>query len=177
MNIGHDLMRRFGPRRTGSDGEPAPARPASRVLALVLLAGGIASFAALGWAGRASESLARLAAVLALFLLGWLAVAGVVAWARAPVHDHSQPDAGDVLDRMWVPGFVRWWGGFPDAWARAPVRSALAVVAVLALGVAFSLALHWRWIPDHGGRRGPRGALAPPAAAPAAPGGAPASRP
>ena len=165
MNIGPELMRRLGPRRN-----PDPVRPPPRgraFLAVLLAVAGTAGTLALGWAGVRSESAARIAAGLAVALVSVAVLDRVVAWIRAPIHESSVPDAGDVFDRLATPRAVRAVQGLAGQWSAAPMRASLSVVCVLAVLVALGLARHWGWIANTSSSRGPRGALAP--AVPAAP--------
>ena len=173
MNIGHDLMRRYGPRDAATRGMPGPPRRRHRGLAVVLLAGGIAAFVALGWSGADSEPSAKLAVTLALALVAGVLVDRVVAWLRAPVHEQGSADAGDVLDRLWIPPWLRWAGALAGRWAESPVRAACMALVVPALLLSLGLARHWKWLPSTYTSRGLRGALAPaqplPADAPSPP--------
>ena len=174
MNIGHDLMRRHGPR-AAARGRPPPPRRRHRGLAVAILAGGIAAFLALGWSGARSEPSAKLAVTLALTLVAGVIVDRVVAWLRAPVHEHGSADAGDVLDRLWIPPSLRWAGALAGRWTESPVRAACMALVVPALLLSLGLARHWKWLPSTYSSRGLRGALAPVQPPPAPPPGGPPS--
>lgn len=173
MNIGHDLMRRLGPRR---DHRPAPSAspPHRTAAAIAATAAGIAGIAALGIAGRTSERAAHGAVAVAGALLAVAAVSALVGWLRAPVNaNDSTVDAGDAFDRLVTPRDVRSARLVAGAWTASPMRGALTVLLAVALVVAFGLAVHWGWLPATRSSRGLRGALAPAPPAPAPP--APAS--
>ena len=183
MNIGHDLMRRHGPRAAATRGMPGPPRCRHRGLAVAILVGGIAALLALGWSGARSEPSAKLAVALALALVAGVLVDRIVAWVRAPIHEHGSADAGDVLDRLWMPPWLRWTGVLAGRWAESPVRAACMALMVPALLVSLGLARHWKWLPATHSTRGLRGALAPaqppppPTPMPGAPSSAPAAPP
>jgi hypothetical protein len=172
MNIGHDLMRRFGPR-SSRDASPRPPSMRDRVFAIVVAFAGTAGLFALGWAGRGSEPVARVAVGAAAVLLGLAVVTSFVDWMRRPISETASFDAGDVFTRIATPHPVRSAMSLASTWTGSPMRATLAVLAVVSLLVAFGLARHWGWIPSDGSGRGPRGALAPAVPAPAPP----ASRP
>lgn len=155
MNIGHDLMRRFGPRREPlRDERPRPS-VSEWVLAGFTLAAGGAAIAGLAVAGFRSESGARVAVALCLTYLGGLALYRVIRWLVTPGFDGTVVDAGDIFDRRV---FRR--GHF----AGPPAQAALVVVAVAAIWLALAVSRHHRWWPSRSGARAPApaGALAPP---------------
>ena len=159
MNIGHDLMRRFGPRREPlRDEHPRPS-VAEWVLAGFTLATGGAAIAGLAVAGFRSESGARVALVLCLTYLGGLALYRVVRWLVTPGFDGTVVDAGDIFDRRL---FRRGHFGGP------PVQMALVVVAVAAIWLSLAVSRHHRWWLFRSGAAAPApaGAPVPPAAAP-----------
>jgi hypothetical protein len=169
MNIGHDLMRRLGPRR---EHEPAPSPPSPhrQLAAIAVTVAGIAGIAALGIAGRTSERAAQGAVAVAGALLAVAIVSRIVGWLRAPVNGNdSSFDAGDAFDRLVTPRDIRSLRHVGRAWTASPMRGALTVLATFALVVAFGLAVHRGWLPATRSSRGPRGALAPAPAAPAPP--------
>lgn len=172
MNIGHDLMRRYGPRKSGDSG-PRPPGMRDRAFAIVVAFAGTAVLLAIGWAGRGSEPAARVAAGTAAILLGLTLVRSFVDWMRRPVSEASTFDSGDVFARIATPRSVRSAMSLASTWAGSPMRAALAVLTVVSLMIAFGVASHWGWIPSSRSARGPRGALAPAVPAPAPP----ASRP
>lgn len=157
MNIGHDLMSRFGPRREPlRDGHPRPT-VSEWVLAGLTLAAGAAAIAGLAVAGFRSESGARVAVALCLTYLGGLALYGVIRWLVTPGFDGTVVDAGDIFDRRL---FRRGHFGGP------PVQMALVVVAVAAIWLSLAVSRHHRWWLFRSGAAAPApaGAPVPPAA-------------
>jgi len=172
MNIGHDLMRRYGPRQS-RDAGPRPPGMRDRVFAIVVALAGTAVLFVIGWAGRGSQPAARVAVGVAAVLLGVTLVLSVVDWMRRPVYDTSSFDAGDVFMRIAMPRSARAAISLTHTWTGSPMRAALAVLTVVSLMIAIGVSSHWGWIPSSKSARGPRGALAPAVPAPAPP----ASRP
>ncbi|MFM8731195.1 MAG: hypothetical protein ACKOFI_06045 [Phycisphaerales bacterium] len=168
MNIGHDLMRRFGPRTTRAV-KPPPPSVGQRIVAIAVTVAGAAGLLALGWIGRGSEPVARVSVGAAAVLLGLSVLAWVIDWIRRPIHETASFDAGDVFERLVTPRDIRSARAFAAAWTRSTLRGTLVTLTVVSVLVAFGLAQHWKWIPTYGSSRGPRGALAPAVPPPAPP--------
>lgn len=163
MNIGHDLMRRFGPRRELPPDEHPRPRAADWVLAGFVLVAGGAAVAGLAVAGYRSEPGARVAVALCLTYLGGLTLFGVIRWLVTPGYDRTEIDAGDVFDH----GIRRrrYFGG-------PPLQVALTILAMASIWVALSVSRHHRWWPRGSGTpaSAPTGAAGPTSApAPRAP--------
>ncbi|MFM8640917.1 MAG: hypothetical protein ACKOEL_09805 [Planctomycetota bacterium] len=135
MNIGHDLMRRFGPRREPLRDEHPRPRGVDWVLAAFLLAIGGAAVAGLAVAGFRSAAGARVAVPLCLTYVGGYALYSLIRWLVTPGFDQTSIDAGDMFDR----GFLR-----RRRYGGPPVQVALAVLAAAALWVALAVVRHHR---------------------------------
>lgn len=135
MNIGHDLMRRFGPRREPlRDEHPRPAR-AEWVLAAFMLAVGGAAIAGLAVAGFRSPEGARIAIPLCLSFVGGYGLYRVIRRLASPGFDQTTVDAADLFDR----GFLR-----RNRFGGPPVQVALALLAAAALWAALAVMKHHR---------------------------------
>ena len=148
MNIGGDLMRRFGPRRLPPDRGHAPATAGSWLAATLLALGGSAVLLALAYAGFRSESAARFALVVSLTVIGSAILVAVVRWIAAPISENASigvPDASSFLDRAW--------GVRRMSLDGHPVRIAVVLLALISADCAFEVSAHWKWV--HSGRRTP----------------------
>ena len=148
VNIGGDLMRRFGPRRPAPDGGHKPATPAAWVSAGILLFGGTGLLLAIAHAGFRSETAGKFAIVVSLAVIGAAVLVAVVRWIAAPISENAglgMPDSASFLDRAW--GFR---GMSLDG---HPVKIAVVLLVLLSADCALEVSAHWRWRPSTDSRR------------------------